>query len=428
MESVMHRTSPFFTACFVLFGLTLSVDADAQFKKLFDSTKKAAEREITKTVEDSVSGAVTCAIDDEKCVEDAKNSGDEVVIVNADGEVIEDVEGNPISDPSEAKASAEQPGEGVWRNYDFSPGTRVKFASDWSDARVGRIPRDIKFIKGNMEIVDLNGERVLEFRSASIFQVVLDEPLPEGFSVEFDAKTAATNQFIRVYGEAFSEAGTATSRYEHHYLNVWKRAGIDFQGNAVSGATSKVLSDTLHPVKFQVDEGYAIMYVDTDRVAQVPNASFPSSSIIEFSVTANDNLPAYLNNIIIAYDVDDPYGSLMADRQFTTRGIFFDVNKDRLRPESTPVLERLLDMLESHPELDKITIEGHTDSSGDDAYNQELSARRAASVKAYFVGKGIDASRMETAGLGETAPVADNSTEAGRQENRRVVIRLPDTA
>ena len=325
-------------------------------------------------------------------------------------------------------ASTEEPGEGVWRNYDFSPGKRVKFASDWAGARVGRIPRDIKFVKGNMEIVELDGKRVLEFRSPSIFQIVLDEPLPEGFSIEFEARTAATNQFIKVFGEAYSESGTAMSRYENHYLNVWKGAGIDYKGNAVSGATSKVLSDALHPIKFQIDEGYAIMYVDTDRVAQVPNATFPSSNTIEFSVGANDRLPAYLNNIVIAYDVDDPYGSLMADRQFTTRGIFFDVDKDRLRPESTPVLERLLDMLESHPELEKITIEGHTDATGDDAHNLDLSARRAASVKAYFVGKGIDPNRMDTSGLGETDPVADNSTEAGRQENRRVVIKLPDSA
>jgi hypothetical protein len=88
---------------------------------------------------------------------------------------------------------------------------------------------------------------------------------------------------------------------------VWRGAGIEFQGNTVSGATSKgAISEALTPVKFQIDDGYAIMYVGTDRVAQVPNAKFPSSNVIEFTVVADERRPAYIKDISVAFGIDVP--------------------------------------------------------------------------------------------------------------------------
>lgn len=400
----------------IIIAAAYSSGADAQLKDLLNSGKRAVEKEVQKSVEKAATDAVTCAVNDEKCIKDAEKSGQDVVTV--------DTEGNPVDE----EEGTEKPGEGVWRNYDFTPGARVIYASDWSRARVGRIPKDIQFVNGNMQIVEMNGQRLLEFSSASLFQIVLDEPLPESFSIEFDVQTAAPNSFVRVFGEAFSEIGTSFSRYDYHYLNVWRGAGIDYHGQTVSGATSLRPNENLNAVKFQIDDGYGVMYIGPTRVAQVPNMKMPQSSTVEFSVSANDKLHAYISRIIIAYDVNDPYGSLMDDGIFTTRGIYFDTDKDTLRPESTPVLTLLLEMLEDHPDLNSIIIEGHTDSTGDDGYNLDLSARRADAVRTYLVGQGIDAARIDTIGRGETEPAADNATEAGRQENRRVVIRLADSS
>ena len=72
----------------------------------------------------------------------------------------------------------------------------------------------------------------------------------------------------------------------------------------------------------------------------------------------------------------------------------------------------------------KLAIDGHTDDVGNDAFNQKLSENRAAAVKAYLVKKGVDESRLESVGHGETEPVADNKTAAGRQKNRRVELKL----
>jgi len=72
----------------------------------------------------------------------------------------------------------------------------------------------------------------------------------------------------------------------------------------------------------------------------------------------------------------------------------------------------------------KVTIDGHTDDVGKDDMNQTLSDNRAASVKAYFVSKGIDESRLTSTGYGETKPIADNKTAAGKAKNRRVEMTL----
>jgi outer membrane protein OmpA-like peptidoglycan-associated protein len=79
--------------------------------------------------------------------------------------------------------------------------------------------------------------------------------------------------------------------------------------------------------------------------------------------------------------------------------------------------------LQQYPDL-RIAVSGHTDNVGDPAKNLELSQARAEAVKTYFTAKGVDATRIETRGAGETEPVADNKTDAGRQQNRRIEFKL----
>jgi outer membrane protein OmpA-like peptidoglycan-associated protein len=102
-------------------------------------------------------------------------------------------------------------------------------------------------------------------------------------------------------------------------------------------------------------------------------------------------------------------------------GINFDTNIDTPRADAKPTLEQLLDSLKANPGW-KITIEGHTDSVGTPEKNQNLSQRRAASIKAYLVKGGIDAARLKPVGFGQTKPVASNDSDIGRAQNRRVEI------
>jgi outer membrane protein OmpA-like peptidoglycan-associated protein len=103
--------------------------------------------------------------------------------------------------------------------------------------------------------------------------------------------------------------------------------------------------------------------------------------------------------------------------------IRFATDSADLVGESDAVLGAVKRILDEHPDV-HIRIEGHTDAVGDPAYNDDLSARRAAAVAAWLVRQGIDAARLESAGLGSKQPLDTNDTEAGRAKNRRVVFRL----
>jgi OOP family OmpA-OmpF porin len=99
--------------------------------------------------------------------------------------------------------------------------------------------------------------------------------------------------------------------------------------------------------------------------------------------------------------------------------ILFATDSDKLLPESSPILDEVASVMSQNDKI-HIRIEGHTDNVGDKNHNQDLSARRAASVKAYLATKGVAEDRLDSLGCGQGTPVADNSTEDGKTQNRRV--------
>jgi len=132
--------------------------------------------------------------------------------------------------------------------------------------------------------------------------------------------------------------------------------------------------------------------------------------------------PVMFGNISINAGGTPMYEAIMQNGRFATQGILFDVDSDRIRPESTPTLNEIADMMKAHTDL-KILVEGHTDNTGDAAHNQTLSEQRAASVVKYLSTKGgIDASRLSSKGFGPTKPAKPNDTPEGRQANRRVEL------
>lgn len=103
--------------------------------------------------------------------------------------------------------------------------------------------------------------------------------------------------------------------------------------------------------------------------------------------------------------------------------VLYDVDSAALKPGAYTEINRVATVLMQYPQTD-IQIAGHTDSSGAEQYNQALSERRAMSVQNALANQGVAPMRMRTIGFGETQPIADNSTPAGRQLNRRVVITI----
>ncbi len=104
-------------------------------------------------------------------------------------------------------------------------------------------------------------------------------------------------------------------------------------------------------------------------------------------------------------------------------GVLFETASARLKPESTVVLGAAVTSLHKRPEI-KVEVGGHTDSVGDTAYNQDLSQRRAETVRAFFIKRGIPAERLSARGYGELMPVDSNDSNAGRARNRRVELKI----
>jgi len=114
---------------------------------------------------------------------------------------------------------------------------------------------------------------------------------------------------------------------------------------------------------------------------------------------------------------------LKVGSKIVLKNIFFDLDKATLRPESTAELNRLIKLMADVPTL-KIELSGHTDSQGSDTYNQTLSEKRAKAVVDYLTNAGVSASRLVSAGYGETQPISTNETKEGRQLNRRTEFKV----
>ncbi|HEX4895921.1 MAG TPA: OmpA family protein [Solimonas sp.] len=111
------------------------------------------------------------------------------------------------------------------------------------------------------------------------------------------------------------------------------------------------------------------------------------------------------------------------EQKFILKGVKFEFDSDRLTPEAMEILNEVAGTLQAYPDV-KVELQGHTDSLGSDAYNQGLSERRAIAVKTYLSGREVAADRMTPAGYGESQPIDSNDTEEGRENNRRVELKV----
>ncbi len=104
-------------------------------------------------------------------------------------------------------------------------------------------------------------------------------------------------------------------------------------------------------------------------------------------------------------------------------GLLFDFDSDKVKAEAASNLRNLAASLSKYPDSDLLIV-GHTDSKGEDAYNQALSERRARATAAYLTSQGVELSRLRTSGRGEAEPVADNGSTSGQSKNRRVEVAI----
>jgi OOP family OmpA-OmpF porin len=348
-------------------------------------------------------------------------------------EATEPAEGAGTPEAAATEPAKLNPGQGAWANFDFVPGERVLFAEDFSKDRVGNFPKRFEFLSGNAEVVAWEGRKWLRSNDETYFKLPLPEVLPERFTVEFDVT-------VPWWGMEFHADATFDERYNR---NTFETSAITLgcceagvyrgQGDATStvdpceffkGMYSETNLSRPFRVRLHVDGSYVKLYLDEKRVANMPNASFGRQSYLAFrmSGSAEEERAPLITGFSINAGGSPMYDALMADGRFATQGILFDTGSDRIRPESTPTLKEIGDMLCEHADL-RLLIEGHTDNVGTPETNQGLSERRAAAVRGFLIeAYKIDDGRLEAKGFGATTPAATNDTPEGRQQNRRVEL------
>ncbi len=325
-----------------------------------------------------------------------------------------------------AQASAK-----VWENYDFVPGNKVIFFTDFSEDKVGNFARGLKYHSGPLEVVERDGVKVLRSLGRSEFLIRLGRQLPDRFTLEIDIIAPVDG---RMNEPLAFEGGATLDRGDKSAAITWHPTGAWILGSGQNAANSSVkvpeamvplLAGNVAHIRVLMDGAYFKMYVNERRLYNIPELAFRRDSVIRVFLVGSeeDGQALYLTGIRVAEsETDVLYDALAAKGRWSTQGILFVTGKADLQPESRPVLKEIAGTLKQHADL-KLLIEGHTDNVGTPASNLALSDARAAAVKAALVAQfGVDAARITTRGLGDTKPAAPNTTAAGRAQNRRVEV------
>jgi len=169
-------------------------------------------------------------------------------------------------------------------------------------------------------------------------------------------------------------------------------------------------------------EGDRVVYHSKQKVVN-DTIKIPDSEGVEVVVSSDGYLPKK-----VFFDKKDNAKEVILDKieinkTYIVDNINFEFNSAYLKKESIDILSKVLDIMKSNPSI-KLVVMGHTDSVGDEKYNQKLSERRADAVVEYLIKNGISPERLKSEGYGESRPIASNDTEEGRSKNRRTEFRF----
>ena len=317
-----------------------------------------------------------------------------------------------------------------WNKYDFVPGDSIIFEDNQENEQNGEFPSKWDLSEGgSVENAVFGEDNVLYFKDDDTWIVpFIKNPdkdyLPDIFTIEFDA-WFEKEEYCVYYLELYDTKNQPEIEFRR----------IEFMPNMVK---IYQIGEGLYPgaeEEYNYDESFwrhiAIsfnkramkIYFDEARVMNIPNVTANLSGITisagGFNSAGIQGINRLIKNIRIAEGGVKLYDKLMQDGKIVTSGIRFDVNKATIKPESMGVINSVCQLLKDHPEI-KLSVEGHTDSDGDEAMNQSLSENRAQAVADQLISLGIDASRLTSKGWGENKPVAVNNTAEGKAANRRV--------
>ncbi len=409
---------------FLFLILSFSVQSQITLDKIIDKTKKKVvnrtEKKIDKTIdkgldktEEVIDNSVKKKEKKEKKEKKTKEENNQEV--NKTSEVVQTPELN-------------------WSKYDFIPGTEIIFEDNLKNEKNGEFPSKWDLVQGTFENAHFDNENVIycikcNMNGGGGIVPLLKNPtedyLPEEFTIEFDAYFEPSSNHYEIY------FGDYKNQLKLDKKNKIQEKWIRISKNSVSGNKMETSyypgfvssqydkSSKWRHVAISFNKRALKVYLDDARIINIPNLDYNPTGVSIGYQNVGGKAKGYMKNFRIAKGAVPLYDKLLTDGKIITNGIKFDINKAIIKQESMGVINEIVKIMKEQPDI-KFSIEGHTDSDGDDVANQKLSEQRANSVLNKFVELGIDKSRLQSKGFGESKPMVGNDTPENKAQNRRV--------
>ena len=341
----------------------------------------------------------------------------------------------------------------TYSKFDFIPGDKILAYDDFSKDAIGDFPVAWN-TNSSGEVVTTSsqdGHWLMVGKQGKYIPEYIKE-LPENFTLEYDVICNEKFSFYSPYLYLYFLSGNNSGKevFEGSFIPLEKRSGVKIGVHPTNAGSnggmaqaesfeegSSVIKNEINTSQFNSNGGKTKLHVSVwrqkqrlrvyfneEKVYDLPRAFADSKNygtvLFEIWGDMKDQDRYLVGNIKLAAGAPDTRNKLITEGKFVTSGILFDVNSDKIKPQSYGVLKDIANVLTDNSSV-KVKIVGHTDSDGKDADNLSLSKRRAEAVKASLAKDfGIDASRLETDGKGASQPVDTNNTAEGKANNRRV--------
>lgn len=402
-------------------GLWLTTPMNAQFlNRLIDSAKKSAEdaieQQVNKKVEEGIDKAFNPEVPEKEQQEQQQQ---------------EEAEPQQQAVQRQPQAQAPTPAstktlESAYAKSDFVPGDEIMFEDDLVGEQMGEFPSKWDLLEGNAEIASVNGKTVINLTdiSTEIMPLMKNQKnyLTEAFTLEFDFLGGSDEKSIycdyiihlkNIEGEDVATINLNGTASGWAYTS-WITASGEQRENR-SAAPAK--EEEWNHVALSFNKRALKVYFNGSRIVNIPNCARPQYFTLQRSIWEDHrNL---MTNVRLCKGAVPLYNRLITDGKIITYAITFDIGKANIKSESMTEINRIAQLMKDNGDL-KFEVQGHTDNTGTVAGNQKLSEQRAQAIVNKLVEMGIAANRLSAKGMGQSAPLADNSTDKGRAKNRRV--------
>jgi outer membrane protein OmpA-like peptidoglycan-associated protein len=411
----------------VAIAMVMNADAQSWLNRLKDKAKSKIENRIDGTVDNAM----------DKGMDKAQDEATDAVKGKKDKKSKDNDE--------EVEAADENPQ--VATSSDFKRGSVIMFQDDVTAEQVGEFPSKWDMFSGTTEVKTVAGVKAINPTDNAQIQPLIKEQgayLPEEFTIEYDFYywpskddiglndikliLAVTKDRSEYPGEGHDEGDLTAFVLSHGVCNTEEHSYM-FNGNH-DGSFEYSFKKGWNHVALSFNKRALKVYFNDKRVVNLPRVNQPTWMC--FQVPYDYMNLTFIRNVVIAkgavalydrnaQDVSAVEKAIQETGKFVTNNILFDTGKATLKQESMVEIMKVADYMKKNPSA-RFEVQGHTDNQGSDKINDPLSQQRAEAIVKALEGLGVDGFNLKAVGKGSHEPIADNKTEAGRAQNRRVVF------